>query len=101
MNGSLKHSSTATVFLHPHPGSEDAGSCVLFILSDYPEGLERAARLFPFRTGVPVPSWIVLSSAIDTFGIGGVVGAGYEPHSDRVSLSLTLEQQSMVFRLGP
>ena len=40
------------------------------------EGLERAIRLFPYRTGVPVPDWLVIGREADQRGAGGVLGAG-------------------------
>ncbi|KDQ06009.1 hypothetical protein BOTBODRAFT_60799 [Botryobasidium botryosum FD-172 SS1] len=41
------------------------------------EGYERALRLFPLRTGVPNPEWLVAGKAIDTRGWGGILGAGF------------------------
>jgi len=38
-------------------------------------GLERATLLFPFRTGLSVPEWIVLGS-----NYGGVLSAGFWGH---------------------
>lgn len=38
-------------------------------------GLERAARLFPIRTGVPVPDWIMIGGD-DGRGEGNVIAAG-------------------------
>jgi hypothetical protein len=40
-------------------------------------GLERILRILPFRTGVPVPEWIITSGEMDTKGTGGLLGAGY------------------------
>lgn len=39
-------------------------------------GLERVARLFPIRTGIPVPDWLIIGPLADTQGAGGVMGAG-------------------------
>lgn len=41
------------------------------------EGIERAARLLPVRTGVPLPEWIVVGRDCDRFGMGGVLAAGW------------------------
>lgn len=49
---------------------------MLFIIATDAFGLERAMRLFPFRTGVTVPDWIVVGDAADAIGAAGVVGAG-------------------------
>jgi hypothetical protein len=40
-------------------------------------GLERILRILPFRTGLPVPEWIITSGETDTKGAGGLLGAGY------------------------
>ncbi len=70
----LNEPSMATLFLHPHP--VDANSLVLFIYGADLSGLERGLRLFPIRTGVTVPDWIVIGSPADERGSGGVQGAG-------------------------
>ncbi|KAF8184969.1 hypothetical protein K438DRAFT_1597701 [Mycena galopus ATCC 62051] len=62
------------LFVHPHP--HDANSQMLFLLSTDASGLERAGRLFPIRTGVTVPDWLITSSRADQTGAGGVLGAG-------------------------
>lgn len=49
---------------------------MLFFLYNDISGLERAARLFPFRTGVAAPDWVVLDERADSFGAAGVVAAG-------------------------
>ena len=49
---------------------------MLFIVHNDKDGLERALRLFPIRTGVAVPDWIVVGGKMDNFGAGGVKGAG-------------------------
>ncbi|KAJ3553575.1 hypothetical protein NM688_g3536 [Phlebia brevispora] len=72
-NRPLDADSTA-LFLHPHPISTTALMLVMFT-SDA-AGLERALRLFPIRTGVTVPDWIILSPKTDTMGAGGVTAAG-------------------------
>lgn len=40
------------------------------------EGIERAGRLLPVRTGTPIPEWIVVGPEADRFGGGGVLAAG-------------------------
>lgn len=65
-----------SIFLHPHPVHENPDGLVLFILSNKHESLEQLARLFPIRTGVAGPSWVVTSSLLDQIGAGGVRGTG-------------------------
>ncbi|KAJ6618285.1 hypothetical protein B0H10DRAFT_2164198 [Mycena sp. CBHHK59/15] len=62
------------LFLHPHP-TNPIGQ-MLFLLSTDSAGLERAGRLFPIRTGVTVPDWLITSSRAEQTGAGGVIGAG-------------------------
>ncbi|KAI0807549.1 hypothetical protein C8Q74DRAFT_1363040 [Fomes fomentarius] len=66
--------SQATLFLHPHP--LHASSLVLFLYGADAGGLERGLRLFPIRTGVTVPDWIVVGPEADERGSGGVKAAG-------------------------
>lgn len=61
------------MFLHQHPIYRRAN--MLFILGDN-SGIERAARLFPIRTGVAVPDWLLVGTEADDVGAGGVMGAG-------------------------
>ncbi|KAI0637266.1 hypothetical protein C8Q77DRAFT_1051392 [Trametes polyzona] len=70
----LNEPNSATLFLHPHPTR--AASSVLFVYGSDHAGLERALRLFPIRTGVTVPDWIVVGPQADERGSGGVSGAG-------------------------
>lgn len=49
---------------------------MLLILYYDVSGLERAGRLFPFRTGVAAPDWVVLSERTDLIGAAGVDAAG-------------------------
>lgn len=70
----LSEPSMATLFLHPHP--VEANSLVLFLHGADPDGLERGLRLFPIRTGVTVPDWMVIGALADVQGSGGVEGAG-------------------------
>jgi hypothetical protein len=39
-------------------------------------GYERALRMFPLRTGVPGPEWLVVGEECDWKGFGGVLAAG-------------------------
>ncbi|KAI0747842.1 hypothetical protein C8Q80DRAFT_1219255 [Daedaleopsis nitida] len=71
---SLNAPSSATLFLHPHP--IHANSLALFLHGSDDSGLESALRLFPIRTGVTVPDWIVIGPDADERGSGGVQGAG-------------------------
>ena len=64
----------AALFLHPHPSS--AAGLVLVMYAVDQGGLEKAVRLFPIRTGVASPDWMLLSERTDTLGAGGVEGAG-------------------------
>ncbi|KAI0933809.1 hypothetical protein AcV5_005858 [Taiwanofungus camphoratus] len=75
LNGqAIRTPSTATLFLHPHPHSSTA--LMLFIHSLNDQVLERAIRLFPIRTGVPSPDWIMVDAHADIVGSGAVEGAG-------------------------
>ncbi|KAI6110086.1 hypothetical protein F5141DRAFT_1215536 [Pisolithus sp. B1] len=67
--------SSAIMFLQPHPTNPAATS--LFLEFTDLNGLERAVRLFPIRTGVLSPDWIVVGGRADGVGIAGVEGAGY------------------------
>lgn len=49
---------------------------MVLIIGESAEALERAARLFPIRTGITVPSWVILGSGMDEMGAAGVSGAG-------------------------
>jgi hypothetical protein len=49
---------------------------MLFIISSDTFALERAARLFPMRTGVTAPSWLVVKGEADHIGAAGIIGAG-------------------------
>ncbi|PPQ70920.1 hypothetical protein CVT24_009982 [Panaeolus cyanescens] len=64
----------AIIFTHPHPTRND--SLMLCLLYHTPIGLERAARLFPYRTGIAVPDWAIVSNKMDTMGAGGILAAG-------------------------
>jgi hypothetical protein len=62
------------IFLHKHPAHPDA--VTLFLRADDEIGMENALRLFPIRTGVFGPDWMVISPETATFGEAGVTGAG-------------------------
>ncbi|TFK67890.1 hypothetical protein BDN72DRAFT_821909 [Pluteus cervinus] len=63
-----------TLFIHPHPGSPQ--QVLLFMLAEDGNALERILRLFPLRTGVSLPAWVITSKEADLFAAAGVVGAG-------------------------
>ncbi|KAF8078159.1 hypothetical protein FPV67DRAFT_1603782 [Lyophyllum atratum] len=76
LNGqALDDLDTASMFLHPHPAG-GADSNMLFLLANSHSSLERLARLFPIRTGVTVPSWVVTGPLTDSIGAAGIRGAG-------------------------
>ncbi|KIM48997.1 hypothetical protein M413DRAFT_92377 [Hebeloma cylindrosporum] len=64
----------ALMFSHPHPTQNN--SLMLFILYNDDSGLERAVRVFPFRTGVAVPDCVIVGAMMDTLGAAGIEGAG-------------------------
>lgn len=74
LNGKLVEESAATLFLHPHPTSSSSLALVLFY--NNPRALERGLRLFPIRTGVAVPDWIITTEEADFKAAAGVAGAG-------------------------
>jgi hypothetical protein len=61
------------MFLHQHPIYPRAN--MLFILGGN-SGIESVARLFPMRTGVTVPDWLVVNADAHKVGAGGITGAG-------------------------
>ena len=65
---------SGTLFIHPHPG--DPQQVLAFVLAEDEHALERVLRLFPLRTGVSVPAWVITSKEADQFAAAGVVGAG-------------------------
>ncbi|KAI6129123.1 hypothetical protein EV401DRAFT_2194488 [Pisolithus croceorrhizus] len=73
--------SSAIMFLQPHPTNPAATS--LFLEFTDLNGLERAVRLFPIRTGVLSPDWIVVGGRADEIGTAGVEGAGVYASSCR------------------
>ena len=62
------------IFLHKHPSHKDA--VTLFLRASDETGMENVLRLFPVRTGVFGPDWMVISSEVATLGAAGVTGAG-------------------------
>ncbi|KAI0057117.1 hypothetical protein BV25DRAFT_1974045 [Artomyces pyxidatus] len=70
----LNETSQGVIFSHPHPAFPSAS--MLFLIGNDEAGLERVARLFPIRTGVSLPDWLVIGQSADSFGAAGVQGAG-------------------------
>jgi hypothetical protein len=64
------------MFTHPHEYSPSA--MMLFIIAHDQSGLERAARLFPTRTGLALADWLVVGKRADKQGAYGIEKAGYE-----------------------
>lgn len=50
---------------------------MLFMISNDKSGLERAARLFPIRTGLALADWMVIGKRADKRGAAGIEKAGY------------------------
>jgi len=73
LNGKPLEDSPGILFLHQHPEYRRAN--VLFMLGD-DSGIERAARLFPIRTGITAPDWLVIGASTDLVGAAGLIGAG-------------------------
>jgi hypothetical protein len=65
---------TGIMFTYPHPSRKET-LILIMLYCDFP-GLERVARLFPFRTGVAAPDWVVIGERSDMFGAAGVDAAG-------------------------
>jgi hypothetical protein len=62
------------MFTHPHLTC--CNSLVLFMIGSSTSALERLYRLFPIRTGIPVPDWVLLGHDADSVGAAGLLGAG-------------------------
>lgn len=62
------------MLLHPHPATPDA--LMMLMIGDNIAALERIGRLFPIRTGITTPSWIMVGPLTDALGAAGVTGAG-------------------------
>ena len=67
-------STIGAIFLYRHPTHPDAAT--LFLRAEDESGMENVLRLFPIRTGVFGPDWMVISSETATLGAAGVTGAG-------------------------
>jgi len=88
VNGRLFYESgTGLIALQSHPTRHKGLACILVGTDD--EGLELAARLFPLRTGVPVPEWVVIGEDSRWKGAGGFLGAGYWSHHWKWSESMS------------
>ena len=61
------------IYLHPLARSRLG----LVICGTDGDGLDRAARLFPYRTGVGQPDWIMVGSKMGIQGMQGVEAMGY------------------------
>ena len=62
------------IFLCKHPTHPEAVS--LFLRADDEIGMENIMRLFPIRTGVFGPDWMVINPDTAMLGTAGVSGAG-------------------------
>lgn len=65
---------TGVIFLHKHPIRSDA--VTVFLQADNETYMEDVLRMFPIRTGVFGPDWMVVGSETVTLGAAGVTGAG-------------------------
>ncbi|CAO1627392.1 unnamed protein product [Parajaminaea phylloscopi] len=78
---------TALLYAMPHLSarSRDTGiqarSRAYVVAGTDLDGIERAGRLLPVRTGTGVPEWIVVGAQADRFGGGGVLAAGWYDRS--------------------
>ncbi|KAI9446617.1 hypothetical protein H4582DRAFT_2069921 [Lactarius indigo] len=70
----LNDPSQGIMFTHPHESSPS--STMLFIIAHDRSGLERAARLFPTRTGLALADWMVIGKRADKVGASGIQKAG-------------------------
>lgn len=61
------------IYLHPL----DRSRLLMIICGTDQKGLERAAKLFPYRTGVGQPDWIVVGPKMGAQGMQGVEAMGY------------------------
>lgn len=71
----LNYASTGIMSLLPHP--IDSAANMLWMRGDL-SAIERARRLFPLRTGVPVPDMVVIDSSMDNMGAAGILAAGLD-----------------------
>ncbi|KAH7107482.1 hypothetical protein BKA62DRAFT_683529 [Auriculariales sp. MPI-PUGE-AT-0066] len=79
----LKARSTGVLFRRTVFDREQGSTSIVFVAGTDPSGLERALRLVPFRTGVPIPEWIAVGEDADELGAGGIIGAGFWNRSRR------------------
>ncbi|KAF9557681.1 hypothetical protein CPC08DRAFT_774315 [Agrocybe pediades] len=70
----MQFGAVSLLFTYPHPAEQKA--IALFIIYNSRDALERALRLFPYRTGIAVPDWVVVGERMDRFGVGGIEAAG-------------------------
>ncbi|KAH9004981.1 hypothetical protein EDB86DRAFT_3037142 [Lactarius hatsudake] len=70
----LNDPSQGIMFTHPHESSPS--STMLFVIAHDRSGLERAARLFPTRTGLALADWMVIGKRADEVGASGIQKAG-------------------------
>ncbi|KAG0272147.1 hypothetical protein BGZ95_012110 [Linnemannia exigua] len=68
-----RHPGTGLLMIRPWGPSNLA----MVIAGLDPEGLETAARLFPKRTGLLVPDWVITGPEMAWKGAGGILAAGY------------------------
>src|ERR1700737_1287568 len=64
---------TGAIYLHPLPRSR----LLLSICGTDQKGMEKAVRLFPYRTGSGQPDWIVVGPQMGVQGVQGVKAMGY------------------------
>ncbi|KAL6309159.1 hypothetical protein BKA93DRAFT_821973 [Sparassis latifolia] len=74
LHGRLLSISSTALFLHSHPVLSTG--LMLFIYALDESGLERGIRLFPTRTGVTLPDFLVIGPQADTIGAGAVEATG-------------------------
>lgn len=73
LNHIYRGEGVGAIYLHPL-----ARSRVLMIICGTDQmGLEKAAKLFPYRTGVGQPDWIVVGPKMGVQGMQGVESMGY------------------------
>ncbi|CAJ0909112.1 2082_t:CDS:2 [Entrophospora sp. SA101] len=68
-NKIFKESGIGILFLHPYQNNNLA----LIIAGLDAIGYDQILKLFPKRTGVPVPDWIIISKDARWKGVGGVL----------------------------
>ncbi|EAU88408.2 hypothetical protein CC1G_05174 [Coprinopsis cinerea okayama7 len=73
-NRKVEGEGRGSIFLHPHP-TEDASWMLFMVYTDL-MSLERLGRLFPMRTGIAGPAWMITGPETDQLGAGGLEGAG-------------------------